>query len=297
LAAALGDPSLSLAYWRPEARTWIDADGRAVTFPTGDERRAVTVIERNGEAAAALTHDPSLLNDPWLIDSACAAASLALDNERLRADVAAQLAEVRASRARIVAAGDTARREIERDLHDGAQQRLVSVLLTLRLARTRTHEADSGLREALDQAIVGQQCALGELRDLASGIHPAILTEGGLGPALQSIVERAPVPVALRGLPDHRLPQPVEAAAYFVVSEALANIGKHAQARTASVDVHQETGRLVVEVADDGVGGADASQGTGLRGLADRVAALDGQLDVISPAGSGTRVVVTLPCA
>jgi signal transduction histidine kinase len=297
LAAVLGDPSLSVAYWRSDARSWVDADGRPVTLPNNDAGRAVTVIERGGQPTAALSHDPSLLSDPWLIESACAAASLAIDNERLRADVAAQLTEVRASRARIVEAADAARRGIERDLHDGAQQRLVSVLITLKLARTQGDRANGRLREVLDEAIDGQQQALGQLRQLASGIHPASLTEGGLAAALQSIVEHAPVPVALGSIPAGRLPHTVEAAAYFVVSEALANIGKHAHAHAATIDVHRDDGELVVEVADDGIGGADASRGTGLRGLADRVAALDGELAVVSPPGRGTRVVVRLPCA
>jgi signal transduction histidine kinase len=221
---------------------------------------------------------------------------LAVENARLHADLAAQLAEVRASRARIIEAGDAERRRVERDLHDGAQQRMVSVALTLRLALDQVGIApDDALRRSLIGAVDQLNQALAELRELVNGIHPAVLTEGGLGPALRSIAELAPVPVALASVPEERFPQPVEAAVYFVVREALTNVAKHANAGAANVGVRRQDGRVVVEVADDGVGGAD-SLGSGLRGLADRVAALEGRLEVISLPGSGTRVVATIPC-
>jgi len=207
------------------------------------------------------------------------------------------LEEVRASRARIVEAADAERRRLERDLHDGAQQRLVGISLALRLASARlTPGADPEVDRALQQASQELAAALSELRELGHGIHPAILTEEGLGPALESLVERASLPVTLETVPPGRLPASVEAAAYFVVSEALANVAKHAQARRASVRASTLDGRLVVEVADDGVGGADPNGGSGLRGLADRVAALDGSLRIESAVGRGTTIHAEIPC-
>ena len=201
--------------------------------------------------------------------------------------------ELRASRARIVQAGDAARRRIERDLHDGAQSRLVALSLLLRSARRRAE--DEGLAEILDQAQEELQTSLGELRELARGIHPAVLTDRGLEPALDALVTRVPVPVELAVDCEERLPGPVESAAYFVVSEGLANVAKYARATQASVTVRRDNGRVTVEVADDGVGGADAAGGSGLRGLSDRLAALDGRLSLDSPAGRGTRLRAELP--
>jgi len=202
--------------------------------------------------------------------------------------------ELRASRARIVQAGDAARRQIERDLHDGAQSRLVTLSLLLRSARRRA-DADEELAELLDRAQEELQTGLAELRELARGIHPAVLTDRGLEPALDALVARAPVPVKLEVEASERLPGPVESAAYFVVSEGLANVAKYARATQASVTVRRMNGRVTVEVADDGVGGADAAQGSGLRGLADRLAALDGRLSLDSPEGRGTRLCAELP--
>jgi PAS domain S-box-containing protein len=201
--------------------------------------------------------------------------------------------ELRASRQRLVEAQDTERRRLERNLHDGAQQRLVSVALALRLARERVDGDDAS--ELLDRAAEELSLGLEELRELARGIHPAILSERGLGPALDAVVARSLLPVQLEAVPDERLPEPVEAAAYYVVCEALANIGKYAQASTATVAVVEVDGRVVVEVSDDGVGGADAAKGSGLRGLADRVEALDGTLRVESEPAGGTRLRAELP--
>ena len=201
--------------------------------------------------------------------------------------------ELRASRARLVEAGDAARRRLERDLHDGAQSRLVALALTLRSARGRVKD-DERLAELLDGAQEELRTSLAELRELARGIHPAVLTERGLEPALQSLVARAPVPVTVEAS-DARLPGPVESAAYFVVSEALANVAKYAHATHASVTVEQTNGDLTVEVVDDGVGGADVARGSGLRGLEDRLAALDGSLSLDSPAGRGTRLRARIP--
>jgi signal transduction histidine kinase len=204
--------------------------------------------------------------------------------------------ELRASRARIVQAGDAARRKIERDLHDGAQSRLVALSLLLRSARKRA-DSDPGLAELLDRAQEELQTSLAELRELARGIHPAVLTDRGLEPALDALVARVPVPVTLEVRAEGRLPGPVESAAYFVVSEGLANVAKYSRATQASVCVRRVDGRVTVEVSDDGVGGADAARGSGLRGLSDRLAALDGRLALDSPPGRGTRLRAELPIA
>ena len=216
--------------------------------------------------------------------------SLALANEEARGELAA-------SRARLVTAGDEERRRLERNLHDGAQQRLVSVSVAVRLAEKRlNHAGSSEAVELLTQATEELGLALEELRELARGIHPAVLTERGLGPALASLADRAPVPVEVEELPYERLPGQVEAAAYYVVSEALANVAKYADASSVSVRVARSNGRAVVEVVDDGVGGADPTVGSGLRGLTDRIEALDGRLRIVSPVGKGTTIRAEIPC-
>ena len=213
----------------------------------------------------------------------------------LDAELQERMEELRASRARLVKAGDAARRRLERDLHDGAQARLVALALMLRTARMRV-TADDELGSLLDRAQEELQTSLAELRELARGIHPAVLTERGLAPALDSLVARAPVPVTVDARADGRLPGPVESAAYFVVSEALANVAKYAQATQAAVTVERSNGHVTIEVSDDGVGGADAGRGSGLRGLEDRLSALDGTLSLDSPAGRGTRLRARIPC-
>jgi signal transduction histidine kinase len=212
----------------------------------------------------------------------------------LDAELRESLEELRASRARIVEAADAERRRLERDLHDGAQARLVALAVLLRAARGR---AEGELATMLDRALEELQTSLSELRELARGIHPAVLTDRGLEPALQALAARAPVPVTIDADAHDRLPGPVESAAYFVVSEALTNVAKYAQASQASVEVRRQNGHVVVDVVDDGIGGADAAHGSGLRGLADRVAALDGKLSFESPAGKGTRVHAEIPYA
>jgi signal transduction histidine kinase len=221
---------------------------------------------------------------------------LSVENERLQAEVEAQLGEVRESRARIVAAGDAERRRVERDLHDGAQQRLVSLTLALRLARQRVgDDADPELRLSLEQASAEARSALSELRELARGIHPQILTEAGLGSAIQSLADRSSVDVVVQLGTDERFSPSVEAAAYFVISEALANVAKYAGASRAHVRTSWQDGELTVEIADDGVGGAAAGFGGGLRGLADRLSAIGGRLEIVSPVGGGTRLVASIP--
>jgi len=256
----------------------------------------VTSLERDGEPLAAILHDPALSEDPGLVPAVAAAVRLAVDNERLTAEVRSQLDEVRASRSRIVEASDAERRRVERNLHDGAQQRLVALSFALRRAQVQL-PADAGheLTSTLDAASDQLKAALAELRELARGIHPAILTEAGLEPALRALAKESPVPVTVRlDLPDE-LPAPVAAAAYFVASEALANVAKYADASTVELAAETDGDHLRVEATDDGRGGADLAAGSGLRGLADRAAALGGRLDVWSPVGGGTRVVATLP--
>jgi signal transduction histidine kinase len=294
LAEALGDETLALAYWLPDSRRYVDARGRTVTLPAPGGDRAVTEIERDGAPVAAIVHNPALLEDRELVRTAGAAAALALENERLAAEVRARYDDLRAASERLVAASDAARRRIERDLHDGAQQRLVSLSVTLNLARKH---AEPGSRTAalLDSAMTELTAGLSELRDLARGIHPAVLTERGLDPALEALAARAPLPVTVSHGLAERLPPAVESAAYFVVMEALTNVAKYASATAAEVTVEQVNGQVVVGVRDDGIGGADPSAGSGLAGLSDRVVALGGTLVVESPPGGGTLVRADLP--
>jgi signal transduction histidine kinase len=297
LARTLGDPSLELALWLPERGTYVDDRGKPRELPRPGHARAVTVLGPVDAPIAALVHDPVLLERPSLLESAGAAARLALENERLQAELRAQLAELRASRTRIVTAGDEERRRLERDLHDGAQQRLLALGLALQLAQTQLGPGANGARELLAEADSELRAALDELRELARGIHPAVLTEHGLGAALATLAERSPVPVTLVAVPEARLPGPVEAAAYFLVSETLANVAKYAHASNVRVGLTTENTQLIVDVDDNGVGGADPSRGSGLRGLSDRVHALDGTLDLDSPPGHGTHIHAEIPCA
>jgi signal transduction histidine kinase len=298
LARTMRDPSLELAFWLPESERYVDPEGRPVELPDGESGRAVTILERDGKRLAALVHDQTSADDRELVEAIGAVATLALENERLHADVKAQLEEVRGSRARILQAGDEERRRVERDLHDGAQQRLVTLSLGLRMAQEQLGSSpDPAVVATLDESARELKLALTELRELARGIHPAILTDRGLGPALRSLAERSPVPATVTSVPADRLLGTVEATAYFVVSEALANAAKYAQASAVIISASLADGHVIVEVADDGIGGADATVGSGLRGLTDRVAALDGRLIVESAPGRGTRVVARIPCA
>ena len=289
LAEALGDPSLRLAYWLPDSERFVDAAGRPFPMP----ERGWTAVELHGRRVAAIVHDPALDEEPQLVRTAGAAAALALENQRLSAELRARIEDLRASRARIVEAGDAERRRLERDLHDGAQSRLVALAMKLRMARRRA-EGRPDVTAILDESSVELQASLDELRELARGIHPAVLTDRGLGPALEMLASRAPVPVDVAGDVDDLSPA-VATAVYFVVSEGLTNVAKYARARHATVTVSRDDNRVVAEVADDGVGGADLARGSGLRGLVDRVAALDGRLELHSPPGDGTRLRAEFP--
>jgi signal transduction histidine kinase len=296
LARALRDPSLRLAYWLPQFRSWADLDGQPMELPSSDSGRATTVVDQDGERVAALVHDPALREEPELLDAVGAAAAIALENGRLHAELRARLEELKGSRARIVDASQNERRRLERNLHDGAQQRLIALSLELSLLEERM-VSDPEARARLDQARREIGTSLEELRDVARGIHPAVVSGHGLAVALEQLAARAPVPVRLNVGVAGRLPERLEVAAFYLVSESLANVGKHANATLATVEVARTNGQIVVEVADDGIGGADTERGSGLRGLADRVEALEGQLRIWSPDGGGTRLRAEIPCA
>jgi signal transduction histidine kinase len=293
LARALADPTLQLAYCVGR-NSFVDIDGRPVALPGGGSGRSTTYVAGERGTVAAIVHDESLAGDP-LLQPVSAAAALALENERLQAELRARLEDLRASRARLVQAADEARQRLERNLHDGAQQRLVALSLSLRLAQGKVVSDPVGAQQLIAGAAAEVTSANEELRELARGLHPAILSDRGLGPALDALAARAAVPVELDVPTGERLPRPVEVAAYYVVAEALANVAKYAQATAAHVRVQRRDGAAVIEISDDGVGGADISAGSGLRGLRDRVEALDGRLAIESPPGGGTRIRAEIP--
>ncbi len=292
LARSLGDPSLVLAYRSPEGGRYIAADGEPAAVPMAG--RATARVERDGRELGALLYDPSLDDDPELVKAVSAAAAIALDDERLHVESETRLAELRASRERLVTASDAERRRLERNLHDGAQQRLVSVAMQLRMIENRIRDNPSAALELVSAAGDELSHSLEELRELARGIHPAVLNHG-LGAALDSLATRSPVPTTVSCHDADGLPEPLELAVYFVACEALANVAKYALATEASVHLSRSNGTVVIEIADNGVGGADPTAGSGLRGLEDRVAALDGTLRVSSPPGAGTVVRAELP--
>jgi signal transduction histidine kinase len=296
LARALGDPSLTVAYWLPDERRYVDLEGRPVELPGASQGRMATVVEREGHRVAAIVHDRALDDDPGLIRAAGAAAALALDNERLQAELRARFDELKASRARIVEAADQERKRIERNLHDGTQQRLTSIALALGLAESKLASDPQAAGASVRQAKQALETALAELRDLSHGIHPSVLTTRGLGPALEDLAYTAPLPVTVTAELNGRLPERVEAGAYYAVAEGLANIAKHAGASTATVVLARNHGRLLLRVRDDGIGGADPTRGSGLRGLSDRLQALGGTFEVDSPPGRGTELRATIPC-
>ncbi|HET6819146.1 MAG TPA: histidine kinase [Candidatus Limnocylindria bacterium] len=292
LARALRDPTLALAFPAPGGAGWVDPQGLPVDVPSAPTAsRSVARLERDGQPLATLLYDPAIeAEDPGRVEAVASVARMALENERLAAQVRAQLDEVRASRTRIVEAADAERRRIERDLHDGAQQRLVALAMRLDQARGQT----AGAGEIIDATTSELLQAIREVRDLAHGLHPTILTERGLAAAVEALAERASLPVRV-SIPQDRLPDEVEAAAYFLVAESLTNAAKHAAASVASVDASLASGALWVTVADDGAGGADAARGSGLVGLVDRLAAVGGSVTVDSPPGGGTRVTAEIP--
>lgn len=297
LRRALGDRSLDLALWSRPIQAYVTPNGVPVALPGEDPDRAVTPIEADDGPLAAIIHDPMLPEQRRLIDGVAAVAQLAIENERLHAEVKSQLEEVRASRHRIVSAADEERRRVERNIHDGAQQRLVSLSMALRMAQAKATDASSEVVATLADAEAELKHAIGELRALARGIHPAILTEAGLGAALDSLAEHTPVPVAVDAHVDGTLSPVLETTAYYVVAEALTNVAKHAGATAATVEVLTAGDELRIRVADNGAGGADPEHGSGIRGLMDRVAALGGSLRVTDAPDGGTRLEAEIPCA
>jgi signal transduction histidine kinase len=293
LARALHDPSLRIAYWLPEFESYADPSGRRVEL-SAEPGRTTTLVSRGGKPLAALIHDASLQMEPALLDAVVAAAGIALENGRLESELRARVEELRRSRARIVEVTQTERRGLERDLHDGAQQRLVALSLQLG-ALERQLASQPGPLGLLQEARRELDQSLRELRELARGIHPAVVTERGLSAALDDLASRAPIPVELDVELEARPPEAVELAAYYLVSESLTNVAKHAQASRASVEVRRKDGRLVIQVLDDGRGGANTAAGSGLRGLGDRVEALGGDVQIWSPRDGGTRIRAEIP--
>jgi len=293
LAEALGDPRAELLFWLPETAAYADATGAIVPEVPNDTRRR-TDIRRDDARTGVLLHDPSLLDRRDLLQGVLAAAALSIEMARLRVELRLQLAEVEASRTRIVEAGYEERRRLERDLHDGAQQRLVSLGVQLRRLQRSLPRGAEILSPALDQIVAEVGAAIGDLRQIAAGVRPARLDDG-LGAALRDLARSAPVPVEV-DVTTERVAASVEAAAYFVACEALTNAVKHAAASRVAVSAVRENGTLHVRIADDGLGGATVRRGSGLAGLADRVAAHGGTLAVVSPKGGGTRIEVAIPC-
>jgi signal transduction histidine kinase len=296
LAATLHDPQLELLYWSPVTDGYVDLDGQP-REPVAAPGRTMAPIRGEGGPLAVMLVDEIALQEPALLQAAGAMARLALENERLQAEVRSQLVQLRSTTTRLVEAGQDARQRIERDLHDGAQQRLLALSMTLGQARACADGADPQLRAFLDHAADDLQQAIGELRELARGIHPMLLTQEGLASALTALAERAPLPVQVSA-PTCRFPDTVESTAYFFVAEAVTNAARHAAASAVQVEVTVAGEELTVWVSDDGIGGANPADrsGSGLLGIRDRVVALGGRMSVTSPTGGGTAVVARLPC-
>jgi signal transduction histidine kinase len=296
LAKALGDPSLEVAFWIPAGGGYVDAEGHEIELSTTDPRRVVSVLRHHSQPIAALSYDSSLIEEQTFLDAAAAAIRLTLENVRLQAEVRAQLVEVRASRARILAAGDEERKRLERDLHDGAQQRLLATRLALQLARGGLERGNGEVGGLIDEADAELKDALEDIRALARGLHPAILSDEGLAAALATLARRSQVPVEIVSVPADRLPIAVETATYFLVAEALANAAKYADASHVRIAVGIERHEAVIRIDYDGRGGAAVIPGGGLAGLRDRIDAVDGHLTVTSRAGAGTHLRAEIPC-
>jgi signal transduction histidine kinase len=296
IGEALGDRSVALAYWVPSAAHYVDADGAPIELPAGAARRAAVEVIGDGRRVGAIVYDGLLISDVELVRSVAQLTALALDRQRLTAELKSAAEQLRASRQRLAVASDAERRRIARDLHDGAQQRLVLLAIDAqRLGRAADdpHRVRTGATRLREEV----EAVLDDLRDLVHRIEPALLTERGLSEATAWLVARMPIPTELQvSRVERRLPSILESTGYFVISEALANVVKHSGASTAAVRLHGEGDRLVIVVRDDGAGGADPS-GAGLRGLADRVAAVGGRLSILSDPGEGTTLQADLPLA
>ena len=296
LRRALSDAQLEIVYPRFGQGGWVNELGEEALAPAPSAGRVMTPIDRGGKPVAALIHDPSLLRNPKLLHAAAEAASLAIDNEQLKADLRADLIHANSARLRIIEAGDRELQRVERNLHDGAQQRLVGLALVLRLA-SRSAAGDATVTGLLDDAAGELDAAIAELRELTRGIHPAIVNDAGLADALEVLAERPGVPVSVQVDLPGRLPERVEVGAYYLVSEALTNTNKHARAQRATVRAEVIDGVLRLVVSDDGVGGAAAKPGSGLEGMADRVKGLGGDLVIDSAAAGGTVITADIPLA
>jgi signal transduction histidine kinase len=292
LSRALGDPSLEIGYWLPDRAAFVNAEGRVLALPDAGSGRSVTVVEREDQPVAALVHDPAVLADPGLLEAVTSAAQLAAANARLRAEVQARVEQLAASRRRILAARDEERRRLERRLHEGAEARLGKLAATLRRGQGSASGEQTGeqITRAQEQ-LVG---TLEELGRLAHGLHPRMLAEHGLADALAALAKDLPLPIDVN-VTGSQLPQRITVAAYFVCAEALANVAKHAAAARVTIAITASEDRVRVEVADDGVGGADPARGSGLRGLVDRVETIGGTLQVQSVPGRGTRLAAEIP--
>jgi signal transduction histidine kinase len=295
LAGMLGDPGLELAYPVGEPPRHVRADGQAASVEPG-KAQDVTPLVRRGRTVAILRHRAGLLEDPNLVDEVEAAARLALENERLQAEVLAQLEDLRAAQARIVAAGDDERQRLERNLHDGAQQRLVGVSLALRLAHSQSSVAPAPrLAGLLGQADRGLRLAIDELRELAHGIYPAVLADEGLAAAVEALAETSPTPVTIGDLPEERFPGPVETAGYFLIAEA-SQLAALAGANGITVDIEHDGNRLIVKITEERDAGPGHEMEAGLSDAADRVGALGGKLHVESLPGDTITIRAELPC-
>jgi signal transduction histidine kinase len=291
LARALGDPSLVIGYRLTDTAGFVDEAGRPIELPLPGSGKSVTPLVDRGEEIAVLVHDDALLTDRRLVESVAAAARIAVANVRLRADAHARAVELEASRRRIVEAGDEQRRRLERELRLGAERRLARVASVLASVRASVPPEETPTVTELEVELARTRR---ELEEFAHGIHPAALTSGGITLAFAQLAELCPIPVQANGTVG-RLPAPIEAALFFVCSEALTNAAKHSDASRVAIEVDADERRVVVAIADDGVGGAVVRRGSGLAGLVDRVEALGGTLRVDSPPGGGTRVVASLP--
>jgi len=297
LGEVLRDPDLRLCFTDPGSRAVVDCWGTEVALPEPGDGRRVTPVERNGERLGLVVHVASLDTEPVLLARVLEAAGGAFEHARLQAELGVQLAEVKASRARVVAAGDEARRRVERDLHDGAQQRLVALALGIRGDQRRLGDhVDQTIAAMFDRNVAEIQEAVDELRELAQGVLPQTLASDGLAVAIEELAERSPAPVVIEALPTARLSVSTELTAWFVASEAFANALKHADGSCIRIAAQVRAGRLIITVSDNGPGGADISAGRGLRGLADRVEAQGGALTVTSAPGHGTAIAADIPC-
>ena len=278
----------------PELRLHPLDDPALCGFAAGS--RALSEVVGGRGPLAVLSHERTVLDDERLLSAVLSAAGLALENAALRDDLVRQLNEVRSSRQRIVEASDRARRDLERDLHDGAQQRLLSAGMALQLATNDLSGANGSAHDLVGEAADQIRLAIAEMRELTRGVHPAVLTERGLAAALSALVDRSGVPVCITSTPDVQVPEAVQVATYYLVSEALQNVTKHANASAVTVELTQSRDHVRISVSDDGSGGANVVHGHGLQGLRDRVEALGGTLRIHSPQGGGTELEADLPC-